>query len=120
MSDIILILFLYHRKICSKLQVEIANAKSLLAENEKRENEKEKSLTWKLTEIEKNQNKMEGEWRLALGDFGSSNCRNRKKQEKSLLELAGLVSGISRCLGGFARDLKVLGSQNSEEQKKVS
>ena len=73
-----------------------------------------------IIEIEKKQKKMEEEWRLALGDFGSSNSRNRKKQEKSLLELAGLVSGVSKCLGTFGRDVKDLGSRHIEEKKKVT
>ena len=110
----------YHRKICSKLQLETINAKTLLSESKERENANEKTFLRTITEIEKKQKRMEEEWRLALGDFGSSNSRNRKKQEKSLLELAGLVSGVSKCLGSFGKDLKDLGSRHSEEKKKVT
>ena len=119
-SDIISIPFLIDSKVCSKLQLETINAKTLLSESKERENEKEKMFFRTIIEIEKKQKKMEEEWRLALGDFGSSNSRNRKKQEKSLLELAGLVSGVSKCLGTFGRDVKDLGSRHSEEKKKVT
>ena len=112
-----IVFFIYFSKICSKLHKDYSAALLLKTE------EKEESFSQMIAKFDVKLKKMEEEWRLALGDFGSTNSRERKKIEKSFLlfseGLEGYKEGEKERRRRVEEGVVGISEKQNEEGKKV-
>ena len=112
-TNLLIYLFIHFSKICSKFQIDFTQALALSAQ----ENEKNNLLI--ISKIQKKHKKMEEEWRLVLGDFGSNNSREKIKQEKIIFELTNSMSDQKKNFEKFKEEIKVYNARENKDRIKV-